>query len=67
MSRRVAQVIVSNGEFGRPMIAPPKTTPEVVKILRGAYTKVLKDPQLLAEAKKSKADVESPPERNCKH
>jgi tripartite-type tricarboxylate transporter receptor subunit TctC len=58
ISRRVAQVILSNGEFGRPLIAPPGTAPEVVKILREAYSKVLKDPQLLAEANKSKADVE---------
>ena len=58
VGRRTAQLILSNGEFGRPMIAPPGTAPEVVKILRDAYSKVLKDPQLLAEAKKSKADVE---------
>jgi tripartite-type tricarboxylate transporter receptor subunit TctC len=58
ISRRVARLILSNGEFGRPLIVPPATTPEVVKILRAAYAKVLKDSQLLAEAKKSKADVE---------
>jgi tripartite-type tricarboxylate transporter receptor subunit TctC len=58
ISRRVAQIILSNGEFGRPMIAAPGTPLEVVKILRAAYASVLKDPQLLAEAKKSKADVD---------
>lgn len=58
IGRRMAQVILYNGEFGRPMIAPPGTAPEIVKTLREAYAKVLKDPQLLAEAKKGKADVE---------
>ena len=57
VSRRVAQVILLNGEFGRPMVAPPGTPLERVKVLREAYAKTLKDPELLAEAKKGKMDV----------
>lgn len=58
MSRRVAQVILAGGEFGRPMLVPPGTPPEHVKTLREAYAKTLKDPELLAEATKGKMDVD---------
>jgi tripartite-type tricarboxylate transporter receptor subunit TctC len=58
MSRRVAQLILAGGEFGRPMMAPPGTSPERVKILREAYAKAMKDPDLLAEAKKGRMDVD---------
>ncbi|HEV8344384.1 MAG TPA: tripartite tricarboxylate transporter substrate-binding protein [Candidatus Binatia bacterium] len=58
-SRRVAQVVLAAGDFGRPMIVTPGTPPERVKILREAYAKALKDPELLAEAKKSRMDVEA--------
>jgi tripartite-type tricarboxylate transporter receptor subunit TctC len=57
-SRRVADVILRGGDFGRPMIAPPGTPPERIKILREAYGKVLKDPELLAEAKKGRMDMD---------
>lgn len=36
----------------------PGTPPERVKILREAFHKTLKDPEALAEAKKSRMDVE---------
>ena len=57
-SRRVADVILRGGDFGRPMIAPPGTPPERVKILREAYAKAMKDPELLAEAKKGRMDMD---------
>ena len=57
-SRRVADVILRGGDFGRPMIAPPGTPPERVKILRDAYAKAIKDPELLAEAKKGRMDMD---------
>lgn len=56
--RRVALVISSGAEFGRPMLAPAGIPQDRVKILRDAYTKALKDPELLAEAKKGRMDVE---------
>ena len=34
----------------RPFIAPPKTPPAIIKMLRDAFAKVTKDPALLAEA-----------------
>jgi tripartite-type tricarboxylate transporter receptor subunit TctC len=57
-SRRVAQVVLAAGDFGRPMMVTPGTPPERVKILRDAYVKTLNDPELRAEAKKSRLDVE---------
>jgi tripartite-type tricarboxylate transporter receptor subunit TctC len=57
-SRRVADVILRGGDFGRPWVAPPGTPVERVKILRDAYGKAMADPQLLAEAKKGKMEVE---------
>jgi tripartite-type tricarboxylate transporter receptor subunit TctC len=57
-SRRVAQAMLSGGEFGRPVLVTPGTPPERVKILRESFAKTLQDPELLADAKKSKLDVE---------
>jgi len=61
VGRRVARVILTTNEFGRAMMAPPGTPPERVKILREAYAKTLRDPQLLAEAKRARMEVEYTP------
>ncbi len=58
ISRRVAQVILAGNEYGRPMAAPPGVPADRVKILREAYARALKDPQLMAEAKQSKLEIE---------
>ena len=57
-SRRVADVILRGGDFGRPMIAPPGTPADRVNILREAYVKSMSNPELLTEAKKGRMDVE---------
>ena len=57
-SRRVAEVILAIQEFGRPMIGPPGIPADRVKILRAAYEKAIKDPELIAEAKKGKMDMD---------
>jgi tripartite-type tricarboxylate transporter receptor subunit TctC len=57
-SRRVADVILRGGDFGRPWVAPPGTPKEQVKILRDAYAKAMADPALVDEAKKGKMEVE---------
>lgn len=56
--RRIARVIFASGEFGRPFAVAPGVPMDRVQILREAYAKALKDPELLAEAKKGKMDVE---------
>jgi tripartite-type tricarboxylate transporter receptor subunit TctC len=57
-SRRVADVILAAENFGRPIVAGPATPPERVKLLRSAFEKAMKDPELLAEAKKGRMDVD---------
>ena len=44
--------------IGRPYVAPPKTPPEVMSILRDAFAKATRDPELLGEANKLKMSVE---------
>jgi tripartite-type tricarboxylate transporter receptor subunit TctC len=57
-SRRLAQVLLAAGDFGRPMMVTPGTPTDRVKILRDAYMKTLKDPGALDEAKKGRMDVD---------
>jgi len=59
--RRIAEVMLSGGEFGRPMMAPPGVPKERVKILREAYVMALRDRGLLEEAKKGRMDVDPTP------
>jgi tripartite-type tricarboxylate transporter receptor subunit TctC len=58
VGRRLAQVILSGDELGRPMIAPPGVPADRVKILREAYNKALADPELIAEVTKSRLDMD---------
>jgi tripartite-type tricarboxylate transporter receptor subunit TctC len=58
VSRSVAETVLTANDFGRAMIASPGTRPDLVKILRAAYAQALKDPDVLAEIKKSNLDVE---------
>lgn len=57
-SRRVAEVILAAESFGRPIFAGPGTPADRIKLLRNAFEQALKDPELLAEAKKGRMDVE---------
>ncbi len=57
-SRRVADVILRGGDFGRPWVLPPGTPTERVKELRDAYAKAMANTTLLDEAKKGKMEVE---------
>ena len=42
---------------GRPYVLPPKTPPAIVSAMRAAFAKAIDDPQLKAEAKKAKMDL----------
>jgi tripartite-type tricarboxylate transporter receptor subunit TctC len=57
-SRRIAKVLLDGAEFGRFMLVAPGTPPERVKLLREAYAKSMKDPELMAEAKKGRMDMD---------
>jgi len=59
VGRRLARVILAGDELGRPMVAPPGVPADRVKILRDAYNKSLRDPDLVAEVNRSKLDMES--------
>src|SRR4026208_1847176 len=55
--RRVAPPVSAARDRGRPIVAPPGTPAERLKILREAFLKTMKDPELLAEAKRKNFDV----------
>ena len=57
-SRRVAEVILAAESFGRPIFSGPGTPADRVKLLRSAFEQAMKDPELLAEAKKGRMDVD---------
>lgn len=61
VARNVAETVLTANDFGRATISPPGTRPDLVKILRAAYAQALKDPELLAEVKKSNLDIEYTP------
>lgn len=44
--------------IGRPYVMPPGTPDELVKMMREAFARAINDPQLIAEGKKAKLDLE---------
>jgi len=57
--RRLAILVMAPNEFGRPWTAPPNMPADRLKILRESWSATLKDPELLAEAKKRRWPVEA--------
>jgi hypothetical protein len=55
--RRVAEAMLQGGEWARPLMSSPGTPADRVAILRAAYDKTVKDPELIAEAKKMRIEV----------
>ena len=55
--KRLAKVVLTAATLGRPISAPPGMPADRTKILREAYAKTMKDPELLAEAEKRGWDV----------
>lgn len=45
-------------QVARPYVLPPATPADIVKVVREAFAKAIADPQLAAEGKKSKMDLE---------
>lgn len=58
-SRRVAQILLAAGEFGRPIMVTPGTPADRIKILRDAFLKTMSDPEVIAEAKKGRMDIDT--------
>jgi tripartite-type tricarboxylate transporter receptor subunit TctC len=55
--RRLARVVLGPGALGRPILATPGIAADRVKLLREAYTKMLKDPEFVAEATKRQWEI----------
>ena len=57
-TKRLANLVLASGEFGRPIIATPGIPVDRAKILREAFSKTLSDPALLADAKKRRLEID---------
>ena len=44
--------LYTNGSIGRPFVAPPNLTPDVLTMMREAFDATMKDPGFIAEAQK---------------
>jgi tripartite-type tricarboxylate transporter receptor subunit TctC len=56
--RQIIELVYSQGVFGRPYILPPGVPADRVAALRKAFMAALTEPDLLAEAKRMKLDIE---------
>ncbi len=52
-------------KIGRPYVAPPGTPADIMNILRDAFAKVAKDPELIEDAKKNMMTIEYVPSGEC--
>ena len=55
--RRMVPMVLAATDFGRPIVAPPGFPTDRLKIFREAFLKTMKDPDLLAEAKRKNFDI----------
>ena len=60
-ARRLAAVILASNEIGRPIVATPGIPADRVKILREAFMRSVRDPELLDDAKKKRLDLDPVP------
>ncbi|HEV8725491.1 MAG TPA: tripartite tricarboxylate transporter substrate-binding protein [Candidatus Binatia bacterium] len=56
--RRLANVVLTSGELGRPYLLPPGIPAERLKVLREAFMKLMVDRAFLADIKKRGLEVE---------
>jgi len=56
--KRLTRVILVAATLGRPIAATRGIAPDRLKILREAYLKTLKDPELIAETKRQRWDID---------
>ncbi len=60
-NRKIAEFILAQKGFERPLLVRPETPPDLVKILRAAFGDTMSDPQFLAEMEKSRLDLSPSP------
>jgi tripartite-type tricarboxylate transporter receptor subunit TctC len=58
LSRNVAKLLLLSATVGRPLVTTPGVSVDRVQLLREAYVKAFQEPDLLAEAKKARMDVQ---------
>jgi len=56
--KKLANLLIASNSFGRPYVMPPATPPEYAKIMRESFQRTLNDPELLADAKRRRIDIE---------
>jgi len=56
--KRLTRVILVAATLGRPIAVTPGIPPDRLKLLREAYLKTLKDPELVAETKRQRWDID---------
>jgi hypothetical protein len=56
--RRLASVMLASGALGRPMIGPPGTPPDRLRLLREAFNKTMEDKEFLDDLDKRKFDLD---------
>ena len=59
ISRSVARVLLISATLGRPLVATPGIPAERVKVLRDAYVRAFKEPEVVEESKKKKLEIET--------
>jgi tripartite-type tricarboxylate transporter receptor subunit TctC len=58
LSRNVAKLLLLSATVGRPLVTTPGVPADRVQLLREAYVKAFQEPELLAEAKKARMDIQ---------
>jgi tripartite-type tricarboxylate transporter receptor subunit TctC len=56
--RQILEVVFSGQPMGRPYAAPPGLPPERLQLLRDSFMATMKDPAFLADAEKSKLEID---------
>jgi hypothetical protein len=59
--RQIFSLFASGGSIGTSVLAPPNVPDRVTQVLRQAFTDTMKDPALLAEAEKTRIDLDPMP------
>jgi tripartite-type tricarboxylate transporter receptor subunit TctC len=65
MGKTILSMYSVSDRIGRPYVAPPRTSAEIMNILRDAFAKLPKDPELKQEADKLMMEVGFTPAGEC--
>jgi hypothetical protein len=57
--RQAMELIISPGQWGRPFLMPPGVPTDRLAAVRSAFTQMMKDPEFLADAWKSKIEIDA--------